>query len=392
VRILIVTFYYPPDLSAGSFRVDAIVKALQSHPDLKIDVVSTRPNRYGSFFAEAPRRETNDRLEISRIPVRKHKSGMFDQPVTFLKFALGALREVRGRKYDLVFATSSRLMTAALGALIARRLRTKLYLDIRDIFSDTIREIAPRPISILSAPFFAWLERWTVLRANTIALVSPGFADYFRQHYPGKRLVFFTNGVDDDFTHPPAAGPGNSSIRTVVYAGNIGEGQGLEVILPELAELTTNEMVFRVIGDGGRKQALADELAKRGIKNVELVAPLKRDALVRAYAEADVLFLHLNSYTALEKVLPSKIFEYAATGKPIVAGVSGYSAEFIRSEVSNAEVFTPGVVRDALAALRKVGAAHTDRSSFVAKYRRSEISRKMADDILAVAAGREVKS
>ena len=46
----------------------------------------------------------------------------------------------------------------------------------------------------------------------------------------------------------------------------------------------------------------------------------------------DVLFLHLNDYSAFRKVIPSKIFEYAATGKPIVAGVSGYAAEFLRHE------------------------------------------------------------
>lgn len=387
MRILVVTFYYPPDLSAGSFRIDAIVKALKAHPGVQIDVLSTRPNRYGSFFAEAPRRESKHGVEVSRIPVHKHKSGMFDQPRTFIKFALGALKEVRGRQYDVVVATSSRLMTAALGAMIASRLKTRLYLDIRDIFSDTIREIAPKPIALISAPFFSWLERWTVTRASTVSLVSPGFADYFRRRYPGTRLVFFTNGVDDDFIAPVRSQDRRSSLeRTVLYAGNIGEGQGLEYVLPDLAARTKGKFLFRVIGDGGRKQVLQDELRKRGIENVEMVPPLKRDALVRAYNEADVLFLHLNSYPALEKVLPSKIFEYAATGKPILAGVSGYSAGFIGSEIRNAKVFSPCDVTGALAALAELAPGPVDRADFVARYRRSEISRKMADDILAVAA------
>lgn len=386
MRILVVTFYYPPDLSAGSFRIDALVKALQAHPDVQIDVISTRPNRYGSFFAEAPRRESRNGVEVSRIPVQKHKSGMFDQPLAFIRFALGSLREVRSRKYDIVVATSSRLMTAALGALLASRLKTRLYLDIRDIFSDTIREIAPRPIAVFSAPFFSWLERWTVTRASTVSLVSPGFANYFRQRYPDTRLVFFTNGVDDDFIAPsPSRDRRPSAERTVLYAGNIGEGQGLEDILPELAGKMKGQFRFRVIGDGGRKQVLQAELKKRGVTNVEMVPPLKRDALVRAYNDADVLFLHLNSYPALEKVLPSKIFEYAATGKPILAGVSGYSAEFIRSEVSNAKVFSPCSVPEAVAALAEVAPGLVDRADFVARYRRSEISRRMADDILAVA-------
>ena len=48
-----------------------------------------------------------------------------------------------------------------------------------------------------------------------------------------------------------------------------------------------------------------------------------------------ILFIHLNAYPAFEKVLPSKIFEYAATGKPILAGVSGYSADFIRNNLKD---------------------------------------------------------
>ena len=43
--------------------------------------------------------------------------------------------------------------------------------------------------------------------------------------------------------------------------------------------------------------------------------------LLNYYNQANILFLHLNSIKAFEKVLPSKIFEYAASNKPILAGV-----------------------------------------------------------------------
>ena len=52
--------------------------------------------------------------------------------------------------------------------------------------------------------------------------------------------------------------------------------------------------------------------------------------LIKKYQEADILFLHLNNYKAFLKVLPSKIFEYSATHKPICAGVSGHSKEFLK--------------------------------------------------------------
>ena len=72
-----------------------------------------------------------------------------------------------------------------------------------------------------------------------------------------------------------------------------------------------------------------------------LLQPVKRDELIEIYQSADVLFLHLNDFDAFKKVLPSKIFEYAATGKPIWAGVAGYAAEFITSKIENSAVFFP---------------------------------------------------
>src|SRR6185503_3990510 len=60
----------------------------------------------------------------------------------------------RGRSYDLVYATSSRLLTAALGGLVARRTNAVLYLDIRDIFVDTINDVLPAPLARLAGPVF----------------------------------------------------------------------------------------------------------------------------------------------------------------------------------------------------------------------------------------------
>lgn len=393
MRILILTFYYPPDLSAGSFRVDAIIRAMrQLRPkDLEIDVVTTRPNRYSSFTADAPRHASENGLSVSRIPLAKHESGMLDQSRSFLGFARGTMREVRGKQYDLVFATSSRLMTAALAAFVARLKKARLYIDLRDIFADTIREIAPKPVGVLAHPFFSALERWTVGRASRVNLVSAGFADYFASRYPETDFSFFTNGIDDEFLAAnPAAVPNAdaSDVLTILYAGNLGEGQGMHTIVPDLAERLRGRARFRIIGDGGRKRALESAIAERGIDNVEILPPLPRDALISAYRQADVLFLHLNDFPALKKVLPSKLFEYGAMGKPIWAGVDGYARYFIERELSNAAVFHPRNAGDALHAFQSLSLQHTARPDFVAKYSRAAISRQMAAEILETATGK----
>jgi glycosyltransferase involved in cell wall biosynthesis len=313
---------------------------------------------------------------------------MIGQSRAFLAFAHKARKWVAGRHYDLVFATSSRLMTAALGASIARGKRARLYLDIRDIFVDTITELLPRAAGSARYPLSS-LESWTMRRADRINLVSRGFEDYFRTRYPGSALTFFTNGIDDEFL---AAAPEQAAQRvasgpkTILYAGNIGEGQGLHNILPGLARALTGRARLVVIGDGGRRAALEGALAAAGVKDVELRAPVSRANLLEAYRSADILFLHLGAHAAFEKVLPSKLFEYAALGKPVLAGVGGYAAQFVRDEITNAAVFAPCNVEQGVRAFEALRIEDRPRPDFIAKFSRATIARAMADDILALSA------
>lgn len=391
MRLLVLSFYYSPDLSAGSFRAAALVRALRERAPAgtTIDVVTTLPNRYGSFARAAAQSESSAGVDIRRIALPSHESDMRGQAHAFLRFARGALGAVAGRRYDVVYATSSRLMTAALGAWIARRQRARLYLDIRDLFVDTISDVLPPLAAPLARLAFAPLESWTLRRADRINLVSPGFAEYFRSRYGERPFAAFTNGIDEEFLTltPVAASTARSGPATVLYAGNIGSGQGLHELLPALALRLRGRARFIVIGDGGRRRALEEALRREPADNVELRPPMPRAELILAYRQADVLLLNLGRHAAFERVLPSKVFEYAALGKPVLAGVAGYAARFIREELDNAAVFTPG---DALAAVHAFGTlrlADAPRPAFVAKYARARIAAAMADDVLALAPG-----
>lgn len=392
MRLLVLTFYFPPDLSAGSFRASALVSALRERvpAGTQIDIVTTLPNRYRTFVQEAAETERAPGLEIRRIALPPHRSDMLGQARAFGRFARAARQHIAGRRYDLVFATSSRLMTAALGAWIARRQKARLYLDIRDIFTESIADVLPSGAGWLVSRVFSLLERVTMRRADRINLISRGFESYFRSRFPDRSYAWFTNGIDDEFIAaapsepvPPSGGP-----TTMLYAGNIGEGQALHHILPGLASRLLGRARFIVIGDGGRRTALEQALAAAGVTNVELRAPLARPMLLEAYRSADVLFLHLGPQPVFETVLPSKLFEYAALGKPVLAGVGGYAARFVREEIRNAGVFAPCDVVGAVRAFETLRPGTEPRPEFIAKFSRGQIARAMADDMLAVALGR----
>lgn len=400
MKILLLSFYFEPDLSAGSFRNTALVRSLlELLPEgSEIDLVTTLPNRYCGFTLEAPEEEVTKKLTIKRVRLPAHKSGMVDQSRAFASYARQVKNFAEGNNYDLVFASSSRLMTAALGAWVARRQRVPLYLDIRDIFVDTIKDVLPRKLAWLIKPLFGALERWTISSADRLNVVSEGFLPYFEAKYPNVPKVVFTNGIDDEFLNLAAMGSCSASpnksdfaldhkadagkLIEVLYAGNMGEGQGLHNIVPGLAKRLDGKVRFRLIGGGGRLSQLERALSEADCHNVVLEPPVNRSELIQAYRNADILFLHLNDYDAFRKVLPSKLFEYGALGKPIWAGVAGYAASFVIDNLENAEVFAPCDVDAAIDAFEKLRIEVRPRSGFVQRYARKTIMDQMAGDLV----------
>src|SRR3990172_1990513 len=257
MKILIISFYYSPALCAGSFRTTAFVKALQDNltPQDSIDVITTLPNRYKSFRTDTKGFEVDGNISIKRIKVPSHSSGFYDQAGSFVSYFVNALREVRGREYDVVFATSSRLFSGFLGAVISRWKGAPLYLDMRDILTDSLESVLGNSGLRAAVPLLRLVEKFTMKSAGRINLVSKGFATYFQNKYR-KDYSYFPNGI--------------------AY-----------------------------------------------------------------YRESDILFLQLNNYEAFKKVLPSKIFEYAAMYKPIIAGVDGYAKEFLEEHLPDSLVYKP---------------------------------------------------
>jgi glycosyltransferase involved in cell wall biosynthesis len=339
--ILILSFYFSPDLCAGSFRTNALIESLEPlafAKNIQIDVVTTMPNRYANFQVDAPTYESKGCVTIHRIKIPTHQSGFFDQAKSFAYYFFKTLQITKHKEYDVIYATSSRLFTAFLGARIASKKRTPLFLDIRDIFTDTMKSILKFPLNIL-IPVFNFIERYTIKKANALNVVSEGFLPYFK-NYTQRPISTISHGIDDCFKNMYCQKMAVDHLKKrILYAGNIGQGQGIEKIIPKLAEIFKNRCEFYIIGNGGQLKELKE--ASANLNNVHILSPMGRKELILHYQDCDILFLHLNDLPAFNKVLPSKIFEYAMTGKPILAGLSGYSADFLSQHVSGSWLFQP---------------------------------------------------
>ena len=388
-RIVYLTFYFKPDLCAGSFRNTPLAIELSRQANLEnafIDLYTTSPNRYNTFKTEAPEYEEFDNLRVHRIALRPHKSGMIDQVLSFSRFYWKVRKLNKGKKADLVFASSSRLFTAFLGYKIAKKNKVPLILDVRDIFVDTMSDVLKpsvfKPIIIL---LLKRIENKTFNYANHINLISEGFKEYFLKFKENINFSFFSNGIDNEFLnydHSSNQIKKNNN-KLIIYAGNIGEGQGLHKIIPQSAKFLGKNFTFLIYGDGGAKIMLQNEIDKLKVKNVIIKNPVSRSELRDIYNNADYLLIHLNNYSAFKKVLPSKIFELATFPKTILAGVSGYSANFINKEVSDSYVFNPCDI-SALVSFLKTNkhSDHIERYKFKTKFDRSLINNQFSAKIL----------
>lgn len=384
-KILYLTFYFEPDLCAGSFRNTPLLKELarQVEGKAEIEVITTLPNRYSTYSAEAKQYEKVKNYTVHRIQIPGHQSGMQDQINSFKTYYLQAKKIAKGKKYDLVVASSSRLFTAYLGYSLAKRHNTPLYLDVRDIFVDTMKDVLQNPVIKMGAlPVLQTIEKKVFSYATHINLISGGFESYFKK-FVDPNFTQFPNGIDDVFLNLPLSERKDQKTKTITYAGNIGEGQGLHKIVPKAAKELGPNFQFKIIGDGGAKQKLLDALEEEGVTNVDLVPPVKRDELIKIYSESDFLFIHLNDYEAFKKVLPSKVFELGAFDKPIVAGVAGFANKFIEQNVSNKILFAPGDVQDMVSQLKHYEYRNEERTAFKNKFKREQINREMAASIVA---------
>ena len=174
--------------------------------------------------------------------------------------------------------------------LSCNKSKNPTFPDIRDIFIESE--------SICSVPqnqFYGSLRCWqsTISSAHWINLVSPGFAPYFESRFSGRRFHYFTNGIDEEFVDvhremgliPKTDGP-----LRIVYAGNIGEGQGLDYIIPQMAQEGQGSLEFVVVGDGARKLHLKAEITRLNLKNICIKPPVSRHELLEIYRGADICF------------------------------------------------------------------------------------------------------
>lgn len=253
------------------------------------------------------------------------KTNIPRRAVGFAAFcAATALVGAFGRRADVVLAMSPPLPMAATGWLVSRARRAPLVLNVQDVFPDVAVELGVlrgrRAIAAAS-----WLERWSYRRAAAVTVLSEDMRTNLAAKTDPDRLVVIPNFVDVEQVVP---GPRLNAYReefglgertVVMYAGNVGMSQSVDLLLDAARSLREREDVVFVVNGGG-SGLVALKAAAQGLDNVVFVPMQPFERLPEVLAAADLHVIPLRAGLARSSV-PSKTYSVLAAGRAVLASV-----------------------------------------------------------------------
>ena len=193
------------------------------------------------------------------------------------------------------------------------------------------------------------VERWAYRNADCVAATTQAIIDaVIKRGVPRDKTFLLPNGADLEIFSPlPADNPISSEYNfgdrfVVMYSGLFGIKHSLEVLLEAAAKLRDRtDMVFFLLGNGARKDALLQQVEEMKLKNVIFGDERVVGEVPSLLARADVCFAAVRPEPYPKKVISVKVFEYLACEKPVVGALSGESARVL-DESGGGIVVPPG--------------------------------------------------
>ena len=356
--VLIVAYYYSPSVDAGSKRAEGFARYLPDHGYEPI-VITVADGNY-SVPLDAPTGTTAIHTNLIRVPTRGRKQPrgtappatrslanralrrlyreLFYIPDGFRPFLSGALREaeqvIRKRTVDIGLCTSSPYTALQVGYRLHHSTGLPWVADLRDLWTANHHSY---PFSPLRRRLDQFLERRWLSTAAGVTTATEGLRNVMIDSgWVGAPITCVHNGFIDE---PPVLQPDPAAPLTIRFTGKLYEQRGhsirplleavrvLERSRPDAAAGLRIEFFGHVNSDFSasiQQFGYGDRVIARGL--------VSRDQAIRAQASSDILLVLIPDEPRYRVVVPSKVYEYLPTRKPIlsIAPTDGEAAEILR--------------------------------------------------------------
>lgn len=340
MRILIVTQWFQPE---PHYKGLNFARALRDRGH-DVEVLTGFPNYpggkvYEGYKLSVFRREMMDGIKVNRCWLYpSHDQSALRRILNYVSFALtSAIASLFIKRPDVVYVYTPP-MTAALAGLALRIFRGVPYvIDVQDLWPDTLAATGMVRSSKLVA-LVGWFTNFVFRHAARMIVLSDGFRRQIKARSIPTPIAVVRNWAPPEIVSisQMQRAPEVSDLRlrpfNILFAGNIGLAQGLDVII-EAAQLLKNQgasVSFEIIGGGLEWQRLMKR-ASTEVPEMVNVHPYRHPSdMAQVFSGADALLVHLRRDPLFEITIPSKTQAYMAIGKPILMGVRGDAADLVK--------------------------------------------------------------
>jgi glycosyltransferase involved in cell wall biosynthesis len=322
INIIFSNFY--GEINAANNRLNSFIKVLLSN-NYKVNLISNSLHQQGV--------ENYENLTIYYIKQEQfNKKNFFKRAYQEILISYKLIKFAKQLESDYTFITIPSMFLLPFG----KNLKNNI-IDIRDIQWEYLN-------NKLIRNFLKNIMLKSLKNYEKIIVTNDYEMEYFKSYLP----IIIYNGIEKS-KYDKIINLDYKLKNEVTYIGNIGIAQDVLTLVKVAEKLP--KIKFNIIGDGAEFNNIKDYVNKNRLKNVNLTGKLNWEEILKYYQNSKILFAQLKENFAM--AMPSKLYEYASTGLPIVYGGKGEAVKFVK-KLENGYIFEPGNVEKCKSFIRTI--------------------------------------
>ena len=334
MKILIVTQYFYPE----TFRVNTLCKELVKR-GYDVTVLTGYPQYpqgkiYDGYGFGKPYETTWNGAKIHRIKMRPRGKTPFGLLLNCYTFVAEGKKWVKKckEKFDAVYVFEVSPVTVGLPAVAYKeKFGTPIYFNVQDLWPENVQIV----LGIHMKPVISAINKIVDKiygASDKILCSSQSFVENIANRGVSReKLVFWpqfcTEPKLEDTAKPDCY---KEDYFNIVFTGNIGQAQGLDLMIDAAAKLQTTKVRWFLVGDGRAREHLETRVKEEGLEDViTFLGKVSEEEANRYIHYADCAYLSFQKNRLFDMTLPAKLQSYMACGTPILAAAGGESARIV---------------------------------------------------------------
>lgn len=347
MKILVFSQYFYPE----NFRINILCRELVRRGH-QVTVVTGYPQYpigrlYDGYGFDIPydREWEGVRIERVRVTPRGHNLiGMLRNMVSYVTAANRWVEECNER-YDAVYVFEVSPVTVGLPAVkYKEKFGVPMYFNLQDLWPENVEEVLGIKFGPVSFSINRVVDR-IYTACDKILCASNGFVENLRQRgVSSEKLIYWPQFcAEPELEQAEKPEIFAEDKINIVFAGNLGDAQGLDLLVQAAQKLKGSGIRWYLVGDGRARRRLEKLVQDHGIaEDVVFVGRVSTEEADRYVHFADFAYLSFQDNKIFNMTIPAKLQTYLACGTPIIAAAGGESVKLIQENecglVSRAEL------------------------------------------------------